>query len=167
MPFSQGNSGDIRGIQSNNMRAVIQRVKSSKVTVDEKVTGAIGRGLMVLIGVEVGDSEKDAQYIADKVTGLRIFEDENGKMNLSVKETNGKILAVSQFTLLGDVRKGKRPSFTKAARPEEAQSLYRRVIENITSQGIDVEEGIFQEEMLVEIYNYGPVTILLDSNKKF
>ena len=122
---------------------------------------------MVLIGVEVGDSEKDAQYIADKVTGLRIFEDENGKMNLSVKETNGKILAVSQFTLLGDVRKGKRPSFTKAARPEEAQSLYRRVIENIISQGIDVEEGIFQEEMLVEIYNDGPVTILLDSNKKF
>ena len=149
------------------MRIVIQRVKRASVSVEEKVVGSIQKGFLVLIGVGQGDDEATADKYMKKLLGLRIFEDENGKMNLSVKETNGKILAVSQFTLLGDVRKGKRPSFTKAARPEEAQSLYRRVIENIISQGIDVEEGIFQEEMLVEIYNDGPVTILLDSNKKF
>lgn len=149
------------------MRAVIQRVKESSVTVDNKITGQIDKGLMVLIGVEDGDIDKDALYIADKVTGLRVFEDKEGKMNLSVKDVNGQILAVSQFTLLGDVRKGKRPSFTKAAPPDEANRLYRKVIENIQAYGIHVEEGIFQADMLVKIHNDGPVTILLDSNKNF
>ena len=115
MQIPQGRAGHTGGIQDQIMRAVVQRVRKSSVTVDGEVTGQIDGGLMVLIGVEKGDSEKDASYIADKVTGLRIFEDENGKMNLSVSDTGGQILAVSQFTLLGDVRKGKRPSFTDAA----------------------------------------------------
>ena len=149
------------------MRAVIQRVKKSSVTVEEKITGSIGAGLMVLIGVEDGDSEKDADYIADKIIGLRIFEDEQGKMNLSVEDIGGEVLAVSQFTLLADARKGRRPSFTKAAAPDEANALYRKVIEKISSKGINVEEGVFRAEMLVEIHNDGPVTILLDSNKMF
>ncbi|MDO4485775.1 MAG: D-aminoacyl-tRNA deacylase [Bacillota bacterium] len=149
------------------MRAVVQRTSGSSVTVDSEITGKIDRGLMVLIGVEDGDSEKDAEYIADKVTGLRIFEDENGKMNLSVTDIRGEILAVSQFTLLGDVRKGKRPSFTKAGAPDEANRLYRKVIELINSKGINVEEGVFQTHMMVEIHNDGPVTILLDSRKLF
>lgn len=149
------------------MRAVVQRVTQSKVTVDSEVTGEIDKGLMVLIGVEDGDTEKDVEYIADKVTGLRIFEDENEKMNLSVKDVDGQVLAVSQFTLLGDVRKGKRPSFTAAATPDEANRLYRKVIEAIERNGVHVEEGVFQAHMLVEIHNDGPVTILLDSNKLF
>lgn len=149
------------------MRAVIQRVTKSSVAVDDKITGEIGRGLMILIGVEDGDSEKDADYIADKVTALRIFEDEQGKMNLSVEDIGGEILAVSQFTLLADARKGRRPSFVKAAAPEEANALYRKVIEKISSKGIHVEEGVFRAEMMVEIHNDGPVTILLDSNKMF
>ncbi len=149
------------------MRAVVQRVKKSSVTVDNKITGEISKGLMVLIGVEDGDTEKDADYIADKVTGLRIFEDDQGKMNLSVEDIDGEVLAVSQFTLLADARKGRRPSFTKAAAPEEANALYRKVIEKISSKGINVREGVFQAEMLVEIHNDGPVTILLDSNKMF
>ncbi|MBR1993175.1 MAG: D-tyrosyl-tRNA(Tyr) deacylase [Firmicutes bacterium] len=149
------------------MRAVVQRVKKSSVTVEEKITGKIGQGLMVLIGVEDGDSEKDADYIADKVCGLRIFEDEQGKMNLSVEDIGGEVLAVSQFTLLADARKGRRPSFTKAAAPDEANALYRKVIDKIESRNINVEEGVFQAEMMVEIHNDGPVTILLDSNKMF
>ena len=149
------------------MRAVVQRVKKSSVTVEEKITGKIGQGLMVLIGVEDGDSEKDADYIADKVCGLRIFEDERGKMNLSVEDIGGEVLAVSQFTLLADARKGRRPSFTKAAAPDEANALYRKVIDKIESRNINVEEGVFQAEMMVEIHNDGPVTILLDSNKMF
>lgn len=149
------------------MRAVVQRVKKSSVTVEEKITGKIGQGLMVLIGVEDGDSEKDADYIADKVCGLRIFEDEQGKMNLSVEDIGGEVLAVSQFTLLADARKGRRPSFTKAAAPDEANALYRKVIDKIESRNINVEEGVFQAEMMVEIHNDGPVTILLDSKKMF
>ena len=149
------------------MRAVVQRVKKSSVTVEEKITGKIGQGLMVLIGVEDGDNEKDADYIADKVCGLRIFEDEQGKMNLSVEDIGGEVLAVSQFTLLADARKGRRPSFTKAAAPDEANALYRKVIDKIESRNINVEEGVFQAEMMVEIHNDGPVTILLDSNKMF
>lgn len=149
------------------MRAVVQRVKKSSVTVDDKITGKIEQGLMVLIGVEDGDSEKDADYIADKVCGLRIFEDEQGKMNLSVEDIGGEVLAVSQFTLLADARKGRRPSFTKAAAPDEANALYRKVIDKIESRNINVEEGVFQAEMMVEIHNDGPVTILLDSNKMF
>ena len=151
----------------DNMRAVVQRVKKSSVAVEDKITGKIDKGLMVLIGVEVGDSERDVDYIADKITGLRIFEDEQGKMNLSVEDIGGEILAVSQFTLLADARKGRRPSFIKAAPPDEANELYRKLIEKLSSKGINVEEGVFQADMLVEIHNDGPVTILLDSNKLF
>lgn len=149
------------------MRAVVQRVTASDVTVDGKVTGSIDKGLMVLLGVAEGDTEKDARYIADKVAGLRVFEDAEEKMNLSVKDVGGQILAVSQFTLLGDVRKGKRPSFTKAARPEHANLLYQTFIKMIRDQEITVEEGVFQADMLVRIHNDGPVTILLDSEKTF
>ena len=149
------------------MRAVVQRVTKSSVTVQDRVTGAIGRGLMVLIGVEAGDDEKAAAYIADKISGLRIFEDEDGKMNRSVLDIGGQVLAVSQFTLLGDARKGKRPGFTKAAPPEAADRLYRETIRLIREKGLSVEEGVFQADMLVEIHNDGPVTILLDSNKTF
>jgi len=149
------------------MRAVVQRVTESSVTVDGQITGATDEGLVVLIGVEKGDTDKDAGYIADKVSGLRIFEDENEKMNLSVKDVGGSILAISQFTLLGDVRKGKRPSFITAEDPEIANRLYQQVCENIRNQGIKVETGIFQAHMLVKINNNGPVTILLDSRKTF
>lgn len=149
------------------MRAVVQRVTESSVTVDGQTTGATDEGLVVLIGVEEGDTDKDAGYIADKVSGLRIFEDENEKMNLSVKDVGGSILAISQFTLLGDVRKGKRPSFITAEDPEIANRLYQQVCENIRNQGIKVETGIFQAHMLVKINNNGPVTILLDSRKTF
>ena len=149
------------------MRAVIQRVAKSRVTVDGRTSGEIQRGLMILIGVEDGDTEKDAAYIASKTSGLRIFEDENDKMNLSVKDVDGDILAVSQFTLLGDVRKGKRPSFSSAARPEEADRLYQKVIEGLRQDGLHVEEGVFQAHMMVDILNDGPVTILLDSRKNF
>ncbi|MDD2190583.1 MAG: D-aminoacyl-tRNA deacylase [Eubacteriales bacterium] len=149
------------------MRAVVQRVQKADVTVEDKVTGAIERGLMVLLGVEDEDEEKDAVYLADKIAGLRIFEDEEGKMNLSVKDVNGDILAVSQFTLFGDCRKGKRPSFIKAARPEKANLLYRKFVSLCQENGLHVEEGIFQAEMLVRIYNDGPVTILIDSKKLF
>ena len=149
------------------MRAVVQRVIEADVTVEERITGSIGKGLMVLLGVEDGDDEADAIYMADKITGLRIFEDEQGKMNLSIKDVGGKILAVSQFTLLGDVRKGKRPSFTKAARPDEANKLYRRFISLVNERNIETQEGVFQAEMMVKIYNDGPATILLDSKKLF
>ena len=149
------------------MRAVVQRVTQADVSVGGEVAGAIGRGLTVLLGVEEGDGEEDAAYMAQKVAGLRIFEDEEGKMNLPVTEVGGSILAVSQFTLLGDARKGKRPSFVKAARPQEADRLYRRFIDLLKSAGLAVEEGVFRAEMLVRIYNDGPVTILLDSRKEF
>ena len=149
------------------MRAVVQRVTKSSVTVDGQITGATDEGLVVLIGVEEGDTDKDAGYIADKVSGLRIFEDEKEKINLSVKDVGGSILAISQFTLLGDVRKGKRPSFITAEDPEIANRLYQQVCENIRNQGIKVETGIFQAHMLVKINNNGPVTILLDSRKTF
>ena len=149
------------------MRAVVQRVTESSVTVDGQITGATDEGLVVLIGVEEGDTDKDVRYIADKVSGLRIFEDENEKMNLSVKDVGGSILAISQFTLLGDVRKGKRPSFITAEDPEIANRLYQQVCENIRNKGIKVETGIFQAHMLVKINNNGPVTILLDSRKTF
>lgn len=149
------------------MRAVVQRVYESDVTVDGNITGAIKEGLTVLIGVEKGDTEKDAKYIADKVSGLRIFEDENDKMNLSVKDISGKVLAISQFTLLGDARKGKRPSFIEAELPERANELYVLVCSMIRENGIEVETGVFQAHMHVKIYNDGPVTILLDSRKTF
>ena len=149
------------------MRAVIQRVSSSNVVVDGKVTGKTDIGLMVLIGVEKGDEDKDAQYIADKVCNLRIFEDENDKMNLSVKDIGGSILAVSQFTLLADARKGRRPSFTGAESPELANELYEKCCSMMRDNGMHVEQGIFQTDMSVEIHNEGPVTILLDSKRLF
>ena len=149
------------------MRAVVQRVAEADVSAEGRTTGSIGPGLVVLLGVEEGDSESDADYMADKITGLRIFEDEAGKMNLSIKDAGGKILAVSQFTLLGDARKGKRPSFSSAARPEEANRLYRYFISKVNDCGVATEEGVFQAEMMVRIYNDGPVTILLDSRKLF
>ncbi len=149
------------------MRAVVQRVKQSSVTVEGQITGQIAAGLMVLIGVEEGDTEKDAEYIAKKVTALRVFDDDEGVMNLSVQDIGGEILAVSQFTLLGDVRKGNRPSYFTAAKPEEADCLYRKVIDLIKEKGIHVEEGVFQADMLVKIDNDGPVTILLESHKLF
>ena len=149
------------------MRAVVQRVLHADVTVEGTTTGTIEKGLMVLLGVGEGDTEKDAEYMAEKVCGLRIFEDADDKMNLSVQDVGGDILAVSQFTLYGDVRKGKRPSFSTAARPEEANRLYRYFIDGCQKRGIKVEEGIFQAEMLVKIHNDGPVTILLDSQKTF
>ncbi len=149
------------------MRAVVQKVTRSSVTVEGEVKGKIGPGLMVLIGVAEGDTEEDAAYIADKISKLRIFEDEQEKLNLSVKDVGGEVLAISQFTLLADARKGRRPSFSHAARPEEANALYQKVIEGIRESGIHVEEGVFQTHMEVEIINDGPVTILLDSRKNF
>ena len=149
------------------MRAVVQRVTSSKVTVDDRVTGEIGKGLMVLIGVEKGDEESDAVYIADKIAGLRVFDDADGVMNLPITEIGGQVLAVSQFTLLGDARKGKRPSYFNAAGPEEANGLYRKTVELLQEKGIHVEEGVFRAEMQVEIHNDGPVTILLESHRQF
>lgn len=149
------------------MRAVVQRVNRSAVTVEGAVTGAIQKGLMVLLGVSEDDTEADADYMAEKITGLRIFEDEDEKMNLSVMDVGGDILAISQFTLFGDCRKGKRPSFIKAARPKPANGLYRSFVDACRRRGVKVEEGIFQTHMIVEIENDGPVTILVDSKKEF
>ncbi len=148
------------------MRAVVQRVSKSSVTVDEKIVGKIDQGLMVLLGVEDGDSSVDMKYIADKVINLRIFEDEDEKMNLSLKDVNGRMLVVSQFTLLGDCRKGRRPSFKSAAKPDAANDLYKEFVE-YCKEDIVVETGVFQADMKVDILNDGPVTVLLDSKKNF
>ncbi len=149
------------------MRAVVQRVSRAKVTVEGRVSGEIAHGLLVLLGVGHEDSEADAIYLAEKIAGLRIFEDEAGKMNRSVVEAGGGVLAVSQFTLYGDVRKGKRPSFDAAAPPEPARRLYELFVEQIRAAGLRCETGRFQETMQVELVNEGPVTILLDSRKAF
>lgn len=149
------------------MRAVVQRVRRAKVTVNGTVAGEIGVGLLVLLGVTQGDTEKAADYLADKIAGLRIFEDADGKMNLAVSEVGGSVLAVSQFTLYGDVRRGKRPSFDAAARPEPAKTLYGYFCNRIRALGLRCEEGVFQAMMDVELVNAGPVTILLDSTKAF
>jgi D-tyrosyl-tRNA(Tyr) deacylase len=149
------------------MRAVVQRVSRASVKVDGKTVGEIGAGLMVLIGVAHEDSEDDADYLAEKIAGLRIFEDADGKMNLSVLDTHGSVLAVSQFTLFGDVRRGKRPSFDAAARPELAKKLYEYFVERVCASGVRCETGTFQAMMKVELANEGPVTILLDSKKLF
>ena len=149
------------------MRAVVQRVSRASVKVGDEITGEIGKGLLVLLGVGQDDSEADADYLAEKVAGLRIFEDEAGKMNLSVGEVGGAVLAVSQFTLFGDVRRGKRPSFDAAARPERARELYEDFVERFVRLGLRCETGRFQEMMEVELVNSGPVTILLDSKKLF
>ncbi len=149
------------------MRAVVQRVSRASVRVDGKVVGEIAAGLLVLLGVAEDDTEADAGYLAEKVSGLRIFEDEAGKMNLGVTEIGGSMLVVSQFTLFGDVRRGKRPSFDAAARPERAKALYEHFVERVRALGVRCETGRFQEMMDVELVNSGPVTILLDSKKLF
>lgn len=149
------------------MRAVIQRVKSSRVEVDGRVVGEIGMGLLVLLGVGKGDTEADASYMASKVINLRIFEDAEGKMNLSIKEAGGSILVISQFTLYGDCRKGRRPSFIDAAEPAQADSLYSYFVEELKREGVETAKGIFGAMMDVHLVNWGPVTILLDSKKLF
>ena len=149
------------------MRAVIQRVSRAQVIVGGELAGEIGPGLLVLLGVGGGDTRADADYMAEKTIGLRIFEDPGGKMNLSVRDTGGALLVVSQFTLYGDVRRGKRPSFDEAAPPQLAKELYEYFVEKIRAAGLRCETGRFQEMMQVELVNEGPVTILLDSGKTF
>lgn len=149
------------------MRAVIQRVSEAWVTVEGKETGRIGKGLCALIGVETGDTEKDAQYLAGKIVKLRIFEDENEKMNLSVLQVGGGVLAVSQFTLLGDARGQNRPGFTQAEAPERANELYELCCAEMRNMNVPVENGVFRTHMMVHLTNDGPVTILLDSRKTF
>jgi D-tyrosyl-tRNA(Tyr) deacylase len=149
------------------MRAVAQRVSRAQVAVNGKTVGEVGRGLLILLGVTHADTEADADYLADKIVGLRIFEDENGKMNLDAASVCGGILVVSQFTLYGDVRRGKRPSFDAAAPPEHARQLYEYFVERIRAAGLPCETGRFQEMMQVQLVNDGPVTILLDSQKTF
>ncbi len=149
------------------MRAVVQRVSRAQVTVDGEVTGRIGLGLLVLLGVGRDDSNADALYLVEKIAGLRVFEDDRGKMNLNVQEVGGSILAISQFTLYGDVRRGKRPSFDAAAPPEKARQLYEFFVEQVRASGLSCETGRFQEMMQVDLVNEGPVTILLDSAKEF
>ncbi|TVX94478.1 D-aminoacyl-tRNA deacylase [Paenibacillus agilis] len=145
------------------MRVVVQRSKEAKVVVDEQVVGQIDRGLMLLVGVTHEDTEQDVNWLADKIAGLRIFEDEAEKMNLSVQDIQGSILSVSQFTLYGDCRSGKRPSFTSAARPEKAELLYEQFNQRLRSHGLQVETGVFGANMDVTFTNWGPVTLLLDS----
>jgi D-aminoacyl-tRNA deacylase len=149
------------------MRAVVQRVSKASVVVEERVVGEIGLGVLVLLGVSKNDAEADADYLAEKIAGLRIFEDRDGKMNRSVADVGGAVLAVSQFTLYGDVRRGKRPSFDDAARPERARELYEYFVVQIRQSGLRCETGQFQAMMSVSLVNDGPVTVLLDSSKLF
>jgi D-tyrosyl-tRNA(Tyr) deacylase len=149
------------------MRAVVQRVSRARVVVSGEVAGEIGLGLLVLLGVTHDDAEPAGQYLAEKIVGLRVFDDENGKMNLAVGDAGGAILVVSQFTLFGDVRRGKRPSFDAAAPPQQARELYEYFVQQIRASGLPCETGRFQEMMQVELVNDGPVTILLDSDKTF
>lgn len=147
------------------MRAVVQRVSEASVTVDGAVVGSIGRGFLVLLGVTEADSEDEAAYLARKIAGLRVFEDDAGKMNLGLSDIDGAVLAVSQFTLYGDVRKGRRPSFVAAARPEHALPLYEHFCERLADAGISVERGRFGAEMAVHLINHGPVTLWLDTEQ--
>jgi D-tyrosyl-tRNA(Tyr) deacylase len=149
------------------MRAVVQRVSRSQVSANGEITGQIDLGLLVLLGVGRDDTEADATYLAEKVCGLRVFDDDQGKMNRSAQEVGGSVLAISQFTLYGDVRRGRRPSFDAAAPPEKARQLYDFFVEQIRNAGLRCETGRFQEMMKVELVNEGPVTILLDSRKVF
>jgi D-tyrosyl-tRNA(Tyr) deacylase len=149
------------------MRAVVQRVSRCQVTVSGRIVGQIGAGLLVLLGVGKNDSESTADYLADKITSLRIFEDDAGKMNLSALDKHTEILAVSQFTLYGDVRRGRRPAFDAAARPEEARRIYEYFVTRVRATGLRCETGEFQAMMEVELVNDGPVTVLLDSEKMF
>ena len=145
------------------MRAVVQRVKKTRLSVDGKTVSEIPFGLTVFLGVKVGDTEKEAAYLAKKIAGLRIFEDENGKMNLSVKDVGGEVLLVSQFTLYGDASHGNRPSFTLAERPERAEPLYEFTVQELSSYGVTVKKGVFGADMKIEQFNDGPVTILLEA----
>jgi D-tyrosyl-tRNA(Tyr) deacylase len=145
------------------MKAVVQRVTQSRVTVEDQQIGVIGRGMMVLLGVAQDDGEADADWLVDKIVGLRIFEDDHGKMNRAITDVNGRILVVSQFTLLGDCRKGRRPSFVKAAAPDKAEALYNRFVQKIRDKGIGVETGRFGAAMKVALVNDGPVTLILSS----
>ena len=149
------------------MRCVVQKVTNARVTVEGEITGEIANGYMVLVGAEEGDTEADVNYCADKISGLRVFEDADDKMNLSLKDVNGSVLMVSQFTLLGDARHGRRPSFIRAARPEAAEPLFEMLCKKIADKGIRVETGRFRTHMEVSLVNDGPVTILLDSKKGF
>ena len=149
------------------MRAVIQRVAHAQVQVGGETVGSVGTGLLVLLGVKRGDTCKDADYLAEKIVKLRVFEDENGKMNRSVRDVGGGILCVSQFTLLGDTRGQNRPGFTQAEEPEAANALYRRVCDRMGEAGVPVERGVFRADMQVTLCNDGPVTILMDSEKLF
>lgn len=149
------------------MRAVVQRVTSARVVVDGGVVGEIGPGLLVLLGVGRGDRPEDAAYLADKIVNLRIFDDPDGKFNLSLRDVGGSMLVVSQFTLYGDARRGRRPSFTEAAPPEVGNALYEEFVALVRGKGVHVETGVFQAHMEVELVNHGPVTILVDSAKVF
>ena len=149
------------------MRCVVQKVTRASVTVAGELVGEIGMGYMVLVGAEEGDAEADVNYCADKIVGLRVFEDADDKLNLSVKDVGGSVLLVSQFTLLGDARKGRRPSFIRAARPEQAEPLFEKLVQRVSDAGIPVATGRFRTHMEVSLVNDGPVTILLDSKKGF
>ena len=153
--------------KDSHMRAVIQRVEKASVSVEGEIRGQVGAGFLVLIGVEEGDGDADFKYIADKVPNLRVFEDDQGKMNRSLMDVGGEVLAVSQFTLLGDARGGRRPSFIAAARPETADPMYERLVAEWRARGIRVETGVFGAHMKVALVNDGPVTILLDSRRRF
>ncbi|MBR2442484.1 MAG: D-tyrosyl-tRNA(Tyr) deacylase [Clostridia bacterium] len=148
------------------MKAVVQRVKQTTLSVDGELISQIPFGLTVFLGIKTGDTEKEGAYIAKKIASLRVFEDENGKMNLSVKDVGGEVLLVSQFTLYGDASHGNRPSFTLAERPERAEPLYEQVADMLAQQGVVVKKGVFGADMKIEQYNDGPVTILLDTNKE-
>ena len=147
------------------MKAVIQRVRSAEVHVDDQLLGSIGKGLLVFVGIAKGDGENDLSYLTSKIPDLRIFEDESGKFNRSLKEVGGEMLVVSQFTLYGDCRKGRRPSFTEAEEPEAARHLYDRFVSQLRGEGISVQTGAFQAKMEVHLINDGPVTLLLDSRR--
>jgi D-tyrosyl-tRNA(Tyr) deacylase len=149
------------------MRGVIQRVSRGRVPVDGETVGEIGKGLVVLLGIGLDDNQQDVEYLVEKIVNLRIFEDDEGKLNKSLLDISGELMVISQFTLYGDCRKGRRPSFIQAASPDKAEELYGIFIKKALQYGIRVETGQFQKEMLVEIYNDGPVTILLDSKKEF
>ena len=148
------------------MIALVQRVSEASVTVDDKTVSEIGKGLVVLLGVAKGDKDEDASYLSNKIINLRIFEDENGKMNLSLMDINGEMLVVSQFTLLGDCRKGRRPGFEMAALPEDAERLYEKFVDDVDKSGIKIRKGVFAASMLVRIFNDGPVTFILDSKNR-
>ncbi len=152
-------------IKSLSMIALVQRVSEASVTVDDKTVSEIGKGLVVLLGVAKGDKDEDVSYLANKIANLRIFEDENAKMNLSLMDINGEMLVVSQFTLLGDCRKGRRPGFEMAALPEDAERLYEKFIDEVNKSGIKAKKGVFAANMLVKIFNEGPVTFIIDSKK--